>query len=336
MPAEQFANLAETSLGSSYTSGGTTLSVTSSSGFPTHGPFRVRIGNSGKTIWRVDVVFGTTWYGGAEFNDANANSADTVTLVWTEASGERLIQTAEPGDRANPSGVSGGDYYSQFGGFKVVPLDQSNWTWFNQGSASVNQRGKLVNLTSPTAGGTNLRGRLRGSYPTTPFTITVVIQPYFQSAGNISGLGLLGFTVSDGTKHKILVASNFNFNTANPPPSFWVAKYASATSATSATVIDSMPSAAQTIPIWLKMTDDGTNQTFYFSFDGVNFTQILQEARTTHLTPSDIGIVMGNQSGSQTVGGNFLSWEILPYVVTEITPLGGSLTVTGQLATRSP
>jgi hypothetical protein len=56
--------------------------------------------------------------------------------------------------------------------------------------------------------------------------------------------------------------------------------------------------------------DDNTNQTFSYSLDGQQYIQVLQEARTTFLTPSDIGIVTTNQSGTQQAGGSVLSWAL--------------------------
>lgn len=308
MASEKFANLAETTLASSYTSGGSSISVSSASGFPTTGTFRVRLGNTSKTVYRVDSVSGTTFTGGAEANDGNSNSGDAVTLVVTKGSSERFLQSPESGYPTAPSGVDGVDRYGPIA--KLVPLDQSGWSWFNQGSAVVTQGSDLVNLESPTATGTNIRGRLSGSYPSPTFTLIAVVRPKFQSAGHIAGLGCLGITISDGTKHKIFVVSNFNFNTADPPPAIWVGKYNSATSAVSATVIDSLLPAGSGVPVWLKVVDNNTNQIFSFSFNGVTYTQVLSETRTTHLTPSDIGIVIANQSGSQDAGGDILSWSL--------------------------
>ena len=191
----------------------------------------------------------------------------------------------------------------------LTPLDQSAWTWFNQGTATVNQAGNIVTLLTPgSLAGTNLRGRLRGSYPTAPFTLIVVVRPWFQVAGAAVLLDVIGLTVTDGTKHKILVGANFNFNTAAGPSGIWVGKYASATSATSATVIDAIQ--IQNSVVYLKLVDDNTNQTFSYSLDGQQYIQVLQETRTTFLTPSDIGIVTTNQAGTQRAGGSVLSWAL--------------------------
>jgi hypothetical protein len=205
---------------------------------------------------------------------------------------------------------NGSSYDYFYNGHKAVLLDQSGWTWFNQGSATVDQTPGFVALTSPVASGTNIRGRLRGSYPAGNFTLVVGVQQIAVQAGSVDSLTCIGLTISDGTKHKVFVVANFNFNTANGPSAIWVGKYASATSATSATVPYTELNLG-TNPMWLKLVDNGTNQIFSYSYDKFTWIQILSETRTTHLTPSDLGIVITNQGGTPPVqGGNIISWDL--------------------------
>lgn len=306
MAVEKFANLAETFLAGAYAGGGGVITVTDPSLFPTSGLFRIRLGNSFRTILIVTAVAGASFTTVAEFNDGPASTGTGIVLVATRGSHERFLQSPESdADIQIRAGISGADLY--IGPiWRVTPLDQAAWNWFNQGSASVVQANGLVYLITPSAGGTNIRGRLQGSYPTPPFTLTVGILPFFQEAGSISNLNILGIAISDGTKFKVLVAANFNFNTTNAPSAIWVGKYNTFSAAVSATVAVWQ---LRTI-VWLRVVDDGVDQFFYFSMDKVNWILLLQEARTTHLTPSDIGIVVTNQSGSFDSGGDIVSWEL--------------------------
>lgn len=310
MGAERFANLAETTVDSAYTATDTTLEVADASAFPSAGPFRVRIGNADKTLWRVDSVSGNVFTGAAEEFDGNASVGDTVVCVWTKGSAERLIQSPDSGDMVMPSGPLGADRYSAFGGFKVVPLDQSGWSWFNQGSAAVAQGGGVVRLfDASNTGGTNIRGRLRGSYPSPPFVLVAVVKPWFENAeytGAFQALDSIGIAVSDGTKYKDFIASNFTWGTGHAPSVIGVEKMNTVSSA-GAEVAHSL-----ILPplIWLKLEDDNTNQIFSYSFDGINYVTLLSEARTTFLTPSDIGIVMNHQTGATPAGGDVISWDL--------------------------
>jgi hypothetical protein len=308
MAVEVFRNLAETTLASGYTSGGASITVTSASGFPSTGTFRVRLGNAGKTLYRVDSVSGSVFTGGAEEFDANASAGNTVHLAGTRGAAERWLQSPEAGYPTARSGVSGADRSGPIS--KLVPLSQSSWTWFNQGSAVVTEGSDLVNLESPTFGSTNIRGRLQGSYPSPPFTLIVLVRPKFQVAGSASNLAALGLTVSDGTKHKVLVTSNFDVNSGNGPGAIWVGKYDTSTTFSTGTSIATLRYADSGIPIWLKLEDNNTNHILSFSLSGVTWTQVLSETRTTHLTPSNIGIVVSTQSSTSNQGGDFLSWAV--------------------------
>jgi len=83
MAIEQFANSAQTALASALTSGAVTLTVSSSSLFPSAGNFRIRVDNE---LMMVTAVSGTTWTvtRGFESTTAAAHSnGATVTQVLT-------------------------------------------------------------------------------------------------------------------------------------------------------------------------------------------------------------------------------------------------------------
>ena len=305
MTTEKFANLAETSLTATYLGGGGVITVSDPSLFPTAGLFRIRLGNIARTILIVTAVAGSSFTTLAEFNDGTAPIGTAIVLVATRGSHERFLQSPEVDEIRSPSGISAADFYGPL--FKWIALDQSAWTWFNQGSAVVNQQNGLVSLLAPSVGGTNILGRLRGSYPSTPFTLIVGLMPFFQSAGVVQNINLLGIVLSDGTKFKIFDAANFNISNGSPPSGINVGNYNTATSFNSvaANTLMELPNI-----VWLKMVDDGANLTFSFSYDKTNWVQLLQHARTTFLTPSDIGIVVTNQSGGILSGGDIVSWEL--------------------------
>ena len=60
------------------------------------------------------------------------------------------------------------------------------------------------------------------------------------------------------------------------------------------------------------MSDDGVNLTFFISYDGVNFIQGAQVARTSFMAggPDQVGIVLTNENSAFEIGGSFLSWII--------------------------
>lgn len=299
MAVEVFANLAETTLASSYTSGGSSISVASAALFPTIGTFRVALGNSSKTIFRVDSVSGTTFTGAAEAFDGNASSGDKVTLVASKATAERFLQSPVSGEQRAPSGVSAADFYGPVS--KLVALDQSSWSWVNQTSgvsAAVDQASGVVYLrTAARASGLNVALRDKAA-PSTPYTITVLVVPLWSTT--ISGPGIALRQSSSGKFINLFLDRG----------SVVVNKD------TSPTAFSSQPwnvgAAGHGGPVWLRMSDDGTTIKFSYSKDGVNFIEALSETRTTFLLttgPDRVAITCTLElTGLSVGGGSFLSW----------------------------
>jgi len=300
MPSEKVANLAETTLASSYTSGGSSISVVSAAGFPTTGVFRVRLGNAGKTIFRVDSVSGTTFTGGAEANDANASAGDTVVCVATRGGFERLLQSPDAGGLHAPSGVDGADLYGPL--WKLKPLDQSGWAWVNQGGATVTQANGLVRLLAPTNGATNLRVR-KVAAPSQPYTITAMLIPNCMF-GNVE----FGVLLRESATGK-LVIMGLRTPASDPRPLFSARKYNSETS------FNSQSETGQVMAfgaLFLRVGYNNTNVKLAYSMDGVNFTTRLEEAKATFFTtaPDEVGIEVGNFSG-EDAAFSVASWDVV-------------------------
>lgn len=324
MASEKFANLAETTLASGYTSGGSSISVASASGFPTAGVFRVRLGNAGKTIYRVDSVSGTTFTGGAEANDANAASGDTVKIVASRAVAERWLQEPESGELHAISGVSGGTKHGLL--WKMAALDQSGYSWVNQGSAAVVQGGGIVKFTGHHASGaTAVRSRVV-TIPSTPFTLTVGIVPFFPAATNLANLAAfgIGFRESGTSKMVTALVSNFDFLNGNALNGNVVVQgYTNNT--TSATTyaqkrggIDwNAMGVNRFVPpfgiVWLRVNDNGTNVVYEWSWDKVTWNALITQTRITGFTtaPDQMGFFSQLQSAAVTIADIawIVSWE---------------------------
>jgi hypothetical protein len=316
MTVEVFRNLAETTLASGYTSGGVSISVASASGFPTTGVFRVALGNAGRTIYRVDSVSGTTFTGGAEEFDANASTGTTVTLAASRAVAERFLQTPESGEANARSGIAGIDETGPFN-WKLTRLDQSSWSWVNQGSAVVTQSGGLVKLITPTAGGTNVRARVK-TVPSVPYTVEVGVIGHFQLAASVTNLNAIGFVHRESGTSKLIgmFLANFKASTGGTPPAVWVATYTNETTFGAvqgtefATVNPTITSPFAGV-IWLRATDNNTNLIYEYSYDRQTWVQLASVSRTAHMAgaPNQVGIACLHQSGSIDSGGWIVSWR---------------------------
>ncbi|HME96761.1 MAG TPA: hypothetical protein VKN16_21375 [Methylomirabilota bacterium] len=288
MAVEQFANLAETTLASGYTSGGSSISVASASGFPTSGVFRVRLGNAGKTIYRVDSVSGTTFTGGAEFNDANANAGETVKIVASRQVAERWIQTPTGSEVFGAAGVSGADRWGPI--HKVVYPVSASFAWGNQGGAAIDTTFGFTRLTCPSTG-TNVRRRGM-SAPGTPYQVDAVIQ--YKDSGSSSRYGGLFFRESSTGKLHLFqcLSTNNQFQVVNfTNDSTFSSNPANAT--LEGSILGSLA------PFWIRIRDNGTNLFFTASRDGLYYLTELSVGRTSFMAggPDEIGF-FGNVDGS--------------------------------------
>lgn len=297
MASEKFANLAETTLAAGYASGALTLSVASAAGFPTVGVFRVRLGNAGKTIWRVDSVAGTTFTGAAEANDANANGGDTVVLTATRAVAERFLQSPDLGGIDAPSGVNAADFWGPV--WKIGRPDVQSWAWQNQGTSTVVDANGVSYLTVPN-GTTSIHSRLIAA-PGTPYTITALVRS--------------DYTVSATTQFAGLV-----FRESGTGKLFTFALYANglvqATKYTNDTTFSAALAGSITVLNlaghwhWIRIKDDGTNLIFSISRDGVNFVQVGSQGRTVFMAggPNQIGLCANVDSSVGGFASSFASW----------------------------
>jgi hypothetical protein len=270
MASEKFANLAETTLSAGYTAGAGSISVTSAAGFPTVGDFRVRLGNAGKTILKVTSVSGTTFTATAEANDANASNGDTVVLVATRSVAERLIQSPDSGSIHAPSGVSAADSYGPI--YKTVPFVDSGYSWINQGTSTIAVNGGVGFLTLPQTTGQTIRGRAK-SLGAVPYTCVVMLDTIMESSA--SQAAMFGFRESGTAKFLCFRLEQSTVRVSNGVTSGTVAGdiYAK-----------NWNNGRAHSRIWLKIEYDNTNVKFSFSWDGVNFIQVLSEAKATHFT----------------------------------------------------
>ena len=299
MASEKFANLAETTLASDYTSGGASITVASATGFPTTGVFRVRLGNTAKTIYRVDSVAGAVFTGGAEANDGNATTGQTVVNVGSRGAIERMLQSPEAASIMAPSGISAADAYGPL--WKIADPGTPAWAWQNQGGASVVQAGGLVFLTIPSQT-TNLRSRLISAVGT-PWTITTLLRQRFTTTTADRQLAGLVLRESGTSKLTVYYIQNSgNIQTVN---------YTNDTTFASVGPVNTLlPGALGTQWHWLRITDDGTNLHYLMSLDGINFVEMGSQSRTAHMAggANQYGIFGNVDSSAASFDASFAHW----------------------------
>lgn len=193
-----------------------------------------------------------------------------------------------------------------FLGNATLPID-SQFVWFAQGAATrtVNSNGSIF-IQIPQGNAANAVSYRCVALPTYPaaYTWTIAWMPYinFNNAAAVMGAALY----NSGTNLFDSVA--WQANTSNTFPTFALVK--ACTSTFSCTGVTSNYVGDHNI-IWQRAQDDGTNISWTFSADGVNFPLATATHRYAHtvLQATHACFVMYTNT-AQFEGGDVISWSI--------------------------
>jgi len=272
---EQHVNDAVTTLNEVLDASETVITMTDGSVFPTEGDCRFIIGTE-----RFKMTSRTgndvTAERGVEGSIAATHSiSDPVKIIVTEKSFTDFIKDASALGLGNLGG--GGNHRRPF-----RLLDQSNsiltlsdFTWLNQGSASVaNDPWGGITMTVPETGTTPWKLQYRTS-PSPPYILTANLVFGGGMAYGISGSAMgLGFRESSSGKlmiGQVEVGDIANFNRWLGPSSF----SAAAASNETTDIIHN--------DYWLQVEDDNTDLIYRLSTDGVTFYEVGRDARTVFM-----------------------------------------------------
>lgn len=309
MATAKYTNLASGTLTVGVNTSDTSLVLDTGEGaaFPSAGDFWVVLAEGATreickcTSRSTDTLTVTRNQGGT---NSSFTTAATVTHVMTSQMLDQVrsdqVQTGANASR--PSAEKDGILYlpsdgltvyrdtgAAWGGWgplwKLTPPVNGDFSWVNQGTASVAAANGYVALSGPDAGGDNLRMRVK-SAPSTPFTITVGCLPC--CAGGTYEFSA-GFCLRQSSDGKVIVYGISYIPTASN--GYFIKQHYTNPTTFSANSIfrAGAPQSMIRGVLWLQYHDDGTNRSWRVSADGITFLEALAEARTTHLTADQVG-----------------------------------------------
>lgn len=330
--AEQFKNLASTTLNGDIDDTTTSVVVTSAMGF-TGGDFRVLIDSE---IMKVTGVSGTTFTVVRHQEGTSAASHSSTTAVYhilTAGALDAHVQNdmasydtyaskpaaGTPGRIFLPTDGAflerdNGSTWEKFGPIwpMTPPVAADFATWVNQGTATITDNKGAIYLQTNYNNGESLRICAK-TYPTPPFTVEMALIP--NNPGTAFGAIGFGICVRDSVSGKIQgygpspagAASPINIKGYN---------YSSPTNGNSS--ITGWPTSVHIVDtslVWLKYVDNSSNRIISISVDGYTWTQLVSLALTDYVTPNQIGIFVNayrgydSTKGSAYVGATFLHWR---------------------------
>jgi len=322
MAYERFANGGLSSLDAAIDNDDLVLTVKSAVGFPTGGNFRIIIDSE---IMLVTDVQGKTFTVTRAQEGTSAASHDADAAVFHILTAGALAQ--RDGDQFAVGAVADRDAAGQAGRlylptdgyiardnglewerlpfWRLTPPASGDFTWVNQGSATVaDVKGMMVLTTPSVASGENLRCLVK-SAPATPYTITTALMAHSPIYTTSSVMPQYGICLRDSASGKLLV---YGFGYNNYPFRFQYAQMTNPTTVSSGVVDQSV---ARHWPLWLRVSDDGTYRRVYISGDGVCFQPAVSaELRTAFLTADQVGVFANSWKNDKiTRVISFLHWR---------------------------
>lgn len=312
--AEQFKNLASTTLSAGIDDDDLSFDVASAMGF-TGGDFRILIDSE---IMKVTGVSGTTFTVVRAQEGTQAASHTSTTPVYhvltagaLDAHDQNDLAAYDTYANRPAAGTPGriflpsdglfierdnGAAWEKFGPIwpMTPPVAADFPTWLNQNAATFLDNKGAPYFYCPNNSTALIRARLK-AYPAAPFTVETAFLvhawPYSAGSHVVCGLG-----IRDSTSGKLQCYGPGGSTSYSIYMQGY--SYASATSsATSITGWPSSPHCTDTPLCWLKYSDNGTNRVISTSVNGYTWTQLISLSYTDYLTPNQIGFITQAYSG---------------------------------------
>lgn len=326
MATAKYENLASGTLSVGINTSDTSLVLGGGEGalFPSGGDFWVVLSEGSTreickaTARSTDTLTVTRNQGGT---NSSFTTAATVTLVWTKQMIDqiRTDQVQSAAEASRPSTEKAGILYLPNDGqviyrdsgsaltpwgpiFPFTAPVNGDFSWVNQGSASVSTTHSGISLAEPSGGSGNLKLRVK-SAPATPYTIKAAFQAIGTPNAN-SYAGLSFRQTSDGKIVSILIAMNSSSATMH----LQCTKHTDANTF-SANYFDYDWAGFQCPVFWLAIEDDGVDRKTYYSCDGQVWHLVHTVGRTDFLTADQVGFTLQNGSVNFSMNMRLLSWK---------------------------
>lgn len=300
MAVEGYTTLAETTLASGYTASSGTMALTSGALFPAAGlTFSVRVNVTGAiysctrvgSTLTVTLEFGTDVSLSAGVSVIEVVTARVLNAIRSNQNAQGLLSAlpavAHQGDQFKPTDgyydyfYNGAVWVPKYRGMICTQPTQT-FGFKNQQSATVSTANGPTVLTVPPG---TVNFTLYACPVTPPFTAIALINVICPSR-QYTPSGFLAYAASD---------DHFEGPAFGMDNNLYIGRI-SGTNFTNFSL--SVPIFHPNTPIWVKITDDTVNTSFYLSTDGIDWVLFFTELSGASLTITHVGIGAGKDTNS--------------------------------------
>ena len=176
----------------------------------------------------------------------------------------------------------------------TTPPAVATFTWVNQGGATAVETYGGIHLYAPSGAGNNTRALVVATGGT-PWVVTLSYIPHTWGV-NYNVVGVIVRESGTNEEERFFYNGNYQIGVNRM---------------TNPTTYNSTPFTELGLnrPSFWRVSDDGTNRSWYVSPDGQNWYLTVQYGRTTFLTADEVGIFVESNHATWAVGLTLLSWE---------------------------
>lgn len=185
--------------------------------------------------------------------------------------------------------------------YKLKTPISTNFTWVNQGTATVSDANGAMVMTCPTSASENVRLLKKSLVATSNYTVICGFIP--QLIGN--SYKNVGLMLRDSVSGKLIGFSSALAGITRIET--YIYQWSNNT-----TFVSSPSSLSNFFPndiVWFKIQDNGTNRIYSVGTTKYNFTQIYSETRTNFITPNEVGMYVNQVSSDYQASCTFLHFE---------------------------
>jgi hypothetical protein len=167
-----------------------------------------------------------------------------------------------------------------------TPLKTTDFSWDNQSTATAYDVCNSINMHGVNQGGADKVSSLLKTVPTKPYSCTINLGDYTVYYGGGTWFKV-GMVIRNSTSGKLL---HFAFQASSYENNrIALTKYSDSNTYVGVSY-DSQAAYINKENVWLRLVNNNTNRIYYFSIDGINWSQLYSEANNTYFEENQIGI----------------------------------------------